>query len=105
MGLPIEKPNFGRLLILRGRLRAPHSFSQKHREVLAEDLFRRFLCCERKRAERSRKSFLLMLVDAGRVLQANRNQRALTRILSALSCSTRETDIAGWYREIGRAHV
>ncbi len=44
-------------------------------------------------------SFLLMLVDAGRVLQANRNQRALTRILSALSCSTRETDIAGWYRE------
>src|SRR6266849_4042219 len=97
MGLPIEKPNFGRLL--RGRLRAPHSFSQKHREVLAEDLFRRFLCWERKRAERSRKSFLLMLVDAGRVLQANRNQRALTRILSALSCSTRETDIAGWYRE------
>src|SRR5258708_3140289 len=97
MGLPIEKPNFGRLL--RGRLRAPPSFSQKHREVLAEDAFRRFLCWERKRAERSGKSFLLMLVDAGRVLQANRNQRALTRILSALSCSTRETDIAGWYRE------
>ena len=97
MGLPIEKPNFGRLL--RGRLRAPQSFSQKHREFLAEDLFRRFLCCERKRTERSRKSFLLMLVDVGRVLQANRNQRALRRILSALSCSTRETDIAGWYRE------
>jgi lipopolysaccharide/colanic/teichoic acid biosynthesis glycosyltransferase len=97
MGLPIEKPNLGRLL--RGRLRAPHSFSQKHREVLAEDVFRRFLCWERKRAERSGKSFLLMLVDAGRVLQANRNQRALTRILSALSCSTRETDIAGWHRE------
>jgi exopolysaccharide biosynthesis polyprenyl glycosylphosphotransferase len=97
MGLPIEKPNFGRLL--RGSLRAPHSFNQKHREVLAENLFRKFLCWERKRAERSRKSFLLMLVDAGRVLQANRNQRVLTRILSALSCSTRETDIAGWYRE------
>ena len=97
MGLPIENPNFGRLL--RGRLRAPHSFSQKHREVLAEDLFRKFLCWERKRAERSRKSFLLMLMDAGRVFQANRNQRVLTRMLSAVSCTTRETDMAGWYRE------
>jgi exopolysaccharide biosynthesis polyprenyl glycosylphosphotransferase len=97
MGLAIGKHNFGRLL--GGRLRVPHSFSQKHREVLAEGLFRRFLCWERKKAERSRKSFLLMLLDAERVLQANRNQRALTRILSALSSSTRETDIAGWYRE------
>jgi exopolysaccharide biosynthesis polyprenyl glycosylphosphotransferase len=97
MGLTIEKANFGRLL--RGSLRAPHSFDQKHREVLAENLFRKFLCWERKRAERFGKSFLLMLMDAGRVLQANRNQRVLTRILSALSCSTRETDIAGWYRE------
>ena len=97
MGLPIEKPNFGRLL--RGSLRAPHSFSQKHREVLAENLFRKFLCWERKRAERFGKSFLLMLMDAGIVLQANRDQRVLTRMLSTLSSSTRETDIAGWYRE------
>src|SRR5258708_12683276 len=95
MGLPIEKPNFGRLL--RGSLRAPHSFSQKHREVLAEDLFRKFLCWERKRAERSRKSLLLMLVDAGRVLQANRNQRALTIIFSTLYSSISDTHIARWY--------
>jgi lipopolysaccharide/colanic/teichoic acid biosynthesis glycosyltransferase len=96
MGLSTEKPNLG---LLRGSLQGPHPFSQKHREVLAEDLFRKFLCWERKRAERSRKSFLLLLMDAGRVLQANRNQRMLTGILSALSYSTRETDIAGWYRE------
>ncbi len=56
MGLPIEKPNFVRLL--GASLRPPHSFSQKHREVLAENLFRKFLCWERKRAERSRRSFL-----------------------------------------------
>jgi len=97
MGLSIEKPNFERLL--RGSLRATHSYSQKHREVLAENLFRKFLCWERKRAERSRKSFLLMLVDAGGLLQANRKPRALRGILSALSCCTRETDMAGWYRE------
>src|SRR5712671_4248206 len=97
MNLTIEKPNLGRFL--RVVLRAPHSYHGKHREVLAEELFRKILCWERKRAERSRKSFLLMLVDAGTVLQANRKQRVLTRILSALSCSTRETDVAGWYRE------
>jgi len=96
MNLTIEKPNLGRFL--RIILRDPHSYRGKHREVLAEDLFRKILCWERKRAERSRKSFLLMLIDTGTVLRANRKQRVLTRILSALSCSTRETDIVGWYR-------
>jgi len=37
-------------------------------------------------------------MDTGTVLRANRKQGVLTRILSALSCSTRETDIVGWYR-------
>ncbi len=96
MNLTIEKPNLGRFL--RVILRTPHSYHEKHREVLAEELFRRILCWERKRAERSRKSFLLMLMDTGTVLRANRKQRVLTRILSALSCSTRETDVVGWYR-------
>ena len=97
MNLTIGKPNLGRFL--RVILRAPHSYHGKHREVLGEELFRRILCWERKRAERSRNSFLLMLIDTGTVLRANRKERALTRILSALSCSTRETDVAGWYRE------
>src|SRR6266478_5897258 len=97
MNLTTEKPNLGKFL--RVILRAPHSYREKHREVLAEELFHRILCWERKRAERSRKSFLLMLMDTGTVLRANRKQRVLTRILSALSCSTRETDVVGWYRE------
>jgi exopolysaccharide biosynthesis polyprenyl glycosylphosphotransferase len=97
MNPTIEKPNLGRFI--RVVLRAPRSYHGKHREVLAEELFRRILCWERKRAERSRKSFLLMLMDAGPVLQANQKQRVLTRILSGLTCSTRETDIVGWYRE------
>src|SRR5216683_492814 len=97
MNLTTEKHNLGRFL--RVILRAPRSYHGKHREVLAEELFRRILCWERKRAERSRKSFLLMLIDTGTVLRANRKQKVLTRILSALSASTRETDVAGWYRE------
>lgn len=78
---------------------ARNSANRDRREVLAENIFRRILCWERKRAERSGRPFLLMLVNAGRSLQANRDRRALTKIVSALSGSTRETDIAGWYRE------
>ena len=61
-------------------------------------MFQRILCWERKRAERSRWPFLLMLLDAGRALQAKEGQGALAEILSALGRSTRETDIAGWYQ-------
>ena len=68
-------------------------------EILAEDVFRRILCWERKRAERSGRCFLLMLVNLESVLQANERERTLSEILSALYRSTRETDIAGWYQE------
>jgi len=40
-----------------------------------------------------------MLVNLESVLQANQRERTLSEILSALYRSTRETDIAGWYRE------
>src|SRR2546427_11668487 len=69
--------------------------SNRHRhEVLAEDVFRRIFCWERKRAERSRGCFLLMLVHVESILPANQSE-----IVSALYSSTRETDLAGWYRE------
>src|SRR5467141_167526 len=75
-------------------------FSNRRRpEVLAEDVFRRIFCWERKRAERSGRCFLLMLVHVESILQANQSERALSEIVSALSSSTRDTDLAGWYRE------
>jgi exopolysaccharide biosynthesis polyprenyl glycosylphosphotransferase len=40
-----------------------------------------------------------MLVQVDSILQANQRERALSEIVSALSSSTRETDLAGWYRE------
>jgi len=57
------------------------------------------LSLERKRAERSRKLLLLMLVDAGKFPQINQKGKVLHKIVSALSSSTRETDITGWYDE------
>lgn len=40
-----------------------------------------------------------MLVHVESILQANQSKRALSEIMSAVSSSTRETDLAGWYRE------
>lgn len=40
-----------------------------------------------------------MLVNVGRVLQGDETGTALTKIVSSLSQSTRETDVAGWYME------
>ncbi len=67
--------------------------------VLDEESFHRMIALERKRTERSRKPFLLMLLDAGNCLPSDKNGRVLANILSALSLSTRETDATGWYKD------
>jgi len=66
---------------------------------LSEEWFTKLLCLERKRAERSRKPFVLMLIDASKVLQGDRRNIVLQRLTPSLSASTRETDICGWYKE------
>ncbi len=76
--------------------------SAVEREVVNEDAFQRMLAVERKRTERSRKPFLLMLLDAGNH-GSEKNGKALNNIVSALLSSTRETDVIGWYK--GRTTV
>ncbi|MGA7380206.1 MAG: sugar transferase [Terriglobales bacterium] len=66
--------------------------------VLSEDSFQRMISLERKRSERSRKPFLLMLVDVGGYVPTDRTTKVLGSILSALAVSTRETDVTGWYK-------
>jgi len=70
----------------------------EERGVLSEGAFHRMISLERKRTERSRKPFLLMLLDTGNHPQPDKNRKVLDKILSALSLSTRETDITGWYK-------
>ena len=70
----------------------------EERGVLNEGAFHRMISLERKRTERSRKPFLLMLLDMGNRLHSNGNGKALDKILSALALSTRETDVTGWYK-------
>ena len=68
------------------------------REVLNEGTFKRMISIERKRTERSRKPFLLMLLDTGNCQGSEKNGKALDSIVSALLASTRETDVTGWYK-------
>ena len=65
--------------------------------ILNQDDFRRMISLERKRTERSRKPFLLMLLDMGDNLPTARNGRVLGKIISALNMTTRQTDVTGWY--------
>ena len=69
------------------------------RRLLDEESFHNVISIERKRAERSRNAFLLMLLDLGK-LQAGQqtgNGQGLQKILRALSSSLRETDLTGWH--------
>jgi exopolysaccharide biosynthesis polyprenyl glycosylphosphotransferase len=66
--------------------------------ILSEEYFHRMICLERKRAERSGKPFLLMLLDTGRFLASEKNGKLLENVLSALALSTRDTDVTGWYK-------
>lgn len=66
-------------------------------EVLPEEAFHSMLTLERRRAERSRKPFVLMLLDASAAIEEKTAERFLSRVCSVLLKSTRETDLIGWY--------
>jgi exopolysaccharide biosynthesis polyprenyl glycosylphosphotransferase len=75
------------------------SAAAEERDVLDEVFFRRMITRERKRTERSKTPFLLMLLDLGSNIRSEGKGEALCQLLSALSYSTRETDVTGWYWE------
>jgi lipopolysaccharide/colanic/teichoic acid biosynthesis glycosyltransferase len=69
--------------------------------VLQEETFHAMLTHERRRAERSRKPFVLMLIES---LATHKNGEASNfaqQLTSVVSNATRETDLVGWY-ESGR---
>src|SRR5713226_10664321 len=67
--------------------------------LVSEDVFLRMLCLERKRAERSRKPFLLLLLDSGGLLKGSLKNKLLAKLVAGLSASMRETDVCGWYED------
>jgi lipopolysaccharide/colanic/teichoic acid biosynthesis glycosyltransferase len=69
------------------------------RVILNDQAFHRVIALERKRSERSRKPFVLMLFNVGKSPRQENNQKLLGRILHELSRSIRDTDTAGWYQD------
>jgi len=63
---------------------------------LSQEHFRRMLSRERKRSERSRKHFVLMLID-DKGAKSKKTDALLEQIAVVLGASVRETDVAGWF--------
>ena len=84
------------------QLRTPESdhsrrFDDSPREeLLPENVFHSMLTLERRRAERSRKPFVLMLLDAN--LENGTAGEILLQAVDVVVSSKRETDLVGWYK-------
>jgi lipopolysaccharide/colanic/teichoic acid biosynthesis glycosyltransferase len=73
--------------------------SVKPEALVQQETFHTMLTLERRRAERSRKPFVLMLVDAHGLPESRKAERFLRQLPSVVSSLTRETDVVGWYKE------
>jgi lipopolysaccharide/colanic/teichoic acid biosynthesis glycosyltransferase len=67
--------------------------------ILDQEAFLKMLTIEQKRTERSRRRFVLMLLESSGLLH-NRADGAFDQVLEALAHSVREIDIVGWYEEL-----
>ena len=65
--------------------------------AIPENLFHSMLTIERRRAERSQKQFVMMLMDAD--LENGSSTGILRDAVDVVLVTKRETDLVGWYRE------
>ena len=73
--------------------------SSRRNEILSEQTLHAMLTLERRRAERSRKPFVLMLLDTHAVPKHGNGATFIEDLKSVVSGATRETDLIGWYEE------
>ncbi len=97
-----QQQNDRKLSLFRGR---KNNSSDKIDELFdrvygfySEAYFRELLVLERKRTERSRKPFLLMLVDTAR-LSSEKERKTVRKIMNVLNRSSRDTDLKGWFKQ------
>jgi lipopolysaccharide/colanic/teichoic acid biosynthesis glycosyltransferase len=84
--LKVSEPNYSR-----------RSDGLEEDEILAENVFHSMLTLERRRAERSSKPFVLMLLDAN--LENGTAEEILRQAVDIMLASKRETDLVGWYKK------
>jgi hypothetical protein len=85
----------------RGESPQDVGFTGNAGEAYNERAFRYFLAIERTRAERSERSFLLLLVSLSKCPdQGHRIPRTVcSSLFSSLALCVREVDFIGWYRD------
>ena len=84
------------------RQRTPFSLTSptvRRAATFQEEVFHDMLLLERRRAERSRKPFVLMLLDAAAFLETGTAESVMASVTSVILKSTRETDLVGWYKD------
>ncbi len=69
------------------------------RVLLDEATFRQMIAVERKRTERSKAPFLLMLLEADRGEGSKQDSTTLDSVTRVLLSSSRDTDLIGWYKD------
>jgi lipopolysaccharide/colanic/teichoic acid biosynthesis glycosyltransferase len=73
-----------------------HHSADGHHTMLTEAMFLRLLCVERKRAERSGRTFLLVLLETEQM--SEQFPAAVAPLCEALCSCIRETDFIGWHK-------
>ena len=69
------------------------------RDVLNEEEFRQMLALERKRSERTKAPFLLMLAECTAAANHESEAATLGKMGSVLFNDSRDTDVIGWYHD------
>lgn len=67
--------------------------------MLSQEAFIKRICEERKRTDRSKTPFILMLFDIHRLNGSEPERTAQRKIIETLLASKRETDSCGWHEE------
>ena len=95
----MSRPSVSQLDVMSGSPFA-NARPRSHREILDQAAFHRLITLERRRTERSRKPFVLMLLDARDHSASPKifELQDLDQFRQAMSLSIRETDVVGWYR-------
>src|SRR5437868_9845599 len=97
--MEVRQEENSRRLDVKAHVSLPDPGNTPVRLLLPESAFVSMLYLERRRAELAKKRFVLVLVDVRKALSSDHKDRTLGALNHAISQSTRETDIIGWYVE------
>ncbi len=75
-----------------------HTLFNREYSFYPEDYFRGMLLLERKRSERSKRPFMVMLLNISELAPDMVKGKIIKKIIKTLSTATREIDVKGWYK-------